>query len=151
MPNLDLNVMENGSTLIQSGRQSALRRGYRRPGRAPFQPRAVCLWAELGIGRKGPDILEPAGHIHAALLARAVGHPVRSPYKDRLGVAVPLRASILPRATPGAVRNPSAMQGAGYFGLQKGGPMFTVNLLLVNVPFGTITALVAKTIIGAKP
>src|SRR6266481_6764235 len=28
------------------------------------------------------------------------------------------------------------MSGAGFFGLQRGGPMFTVYLLLVNLPFG---------------
>jgi hypothetical protein len=40
------------------------------------------------------------------------------------------------------------MSGAGFFGLQKGGPTFTLYLLLVNLPFGIITALVAKAIIG---
>jgi hypothetical protein len=43
------------------------------------------------------------------------------------------------------------MSGAGYFGLKQGGPMFTVYLLLVNVPFGIITTLVARAIIGKKP
>jgi hypothetical protein len=43
------------------------------------------------------------------------------------------------------------MAGAGYFGLQKGGPMFTLYLVLVNVPFGIITALVARVIIGENP
>ena len=43
------------------------------------------------------------------------------------------------------------MSGAGYFGLQQGGPMFTVYLLLVNLPFGIITALAARAIIGKKP
>src|SRR5437867_7771465 len=43
------------------------------------------------------------------------------------------------------------MSGAGYFGLQRGGPMFTVYLLLVNLPFGIITALTARAIIGEKP
>jgi len=43
------------------------------------------------------------------------------------------------------------MSGAGYFGLQKGGPMFTVYLLLVNLPFGIITALAARAIIGKEP
>src|SRR5882724_13661845 len=43
------------------------------------------------------------------------------------------------------------MSGAGFFGLQKGGPMFTLYLLLVNLPFGIITALAAKAIIGEKP
>ncbi len=42
------------------------------------------------------------------------------------------------------------MSGAGYFGLRQG-PMFTLYLLLVNLPFGIITALVARVIIGEKP
>jgi len=42
------------------------------------------------------------------------------------------------------------MSGAGYFGLQKGGPMFTLCLLLVNLPFGIVTALAAKAITGKK-
>src|SRR2546426_10213707 len=37
--------------------------------------------------------------------------------------------------------------GAGFFGLRQG-PMFTLYLLLVNLPFGIITALVARAIIG---
>jgi hypothetical protein len=41
--------------------------------------------------------------------------------------------------------------GAGYFGLRMGGPKFTVYLLLVNLPFGIITALAAGAIIGEKP
>jgi hypothetical protein len=43
------------------------------------------------------------------------------------------------------------MSGAGNFGLQKGGPMFTIYLLLVNLPFGIVTALAARAIIGEKP
>ncbi|SPF47462.1 conserved membrane hypothetical protein [Syntrophobacter sp. SbD1] len=43
------------------------------------------------------------------------------------------------------------MSGAGFFGLQRGGPMFAVYLLLVNLPFGIITALTAKAIIGKAP
>lgn len=42
------------------------------------------------------------------------------------------------------------MSGAGYFGLLQG-PMFTVYLLLVNLPFGIVTALAARGIIGPKP
>ena len=42
------------------------------------------------------------------------------------------------------------MSGAGYFGLHQG-PMFTVYLLLVNLPFGIVTALAAGAIIGLKP
>ncbi len=43
------------------------------------------------------------------------------------------------------------MSGAGFFGLRQGGPMFTLYLLLVNLPFGIITALTARAIIGMKP
>ena len=43
------------------------------------------------------------------------------------------------------------MAGAGYFGLQMGGPKFTLYLLLVNLPFGIVTALIAKAIIGNTP
>ena len=43
------------------------------------------------------------------------------------------------------------MSGAGFFGLERGGPSFMVYLLLVNLPFGIITALVARAIIGKKP
>ncbi|MBZ5625804.1 MAG: helix-turn-helix domain-containing protein [Acidobacteriia bacterium] len=42
------------------------------------------------------------------------------------------------------------MSGAGYFGLQRGGPMFAVYLLLVNLPYGIITALAARAIIGKR-
>jgi hypothetical protein len=38
--------------------------------------------------------------------------------------------------------------GAGFFGLKAGGPMFTVYLVLVNLPFGIVTALATKAIIG---
>ena len=43
------------------------------------------------------------------------------------------------------------MSGAGYFGLKQGGPMFAVYLLLVNLPYGIVTALVARAIIGKQP
>jgi hypothetical protein len=43
------------------------------------------------------------------------------------------------------------MSGAGYFGLREGGPLLTVYLLLVNLPFGIVTALAARAIIGDKP
>ena len=42
------------------------------------------------------------------------------------------------------------MSGAGYFGLKQG-PKFTLYLLLVNLPFGIVTALAARAIIGSKP
>jgi hypothetical protein len=43
------------------------------------------------------------------------------------------------------------MSGGGYFGLKQGGPMFAVYLLLVNLPYGIVTALAARAIIGEKP
>ena len=43
------------------------------------------------------------------------------------------------------------MSGAGFFGLRQGGPMFTLYLLLVNLPFGIVMALAAKAIIGKHP
>jgi hypothetical protein len=42
------------------------------------------------------------------------------------------------------------MSGAGFFGLNKG-PAFTVYLVLVNLPFGIVTALSARAIIGKHP
>jgi hypothetical protein len=42
------------------------------------------------------------------------------------------------------------MAGAGFFGLHKG-PTFTVYLLLVNLPFGIVTALAARALIGKHP
>jgi len=42
------------------------------------------------------------------------------------------------------------ISGAGYFGLHRG-PTFTVYLLLVNLPFGIVTALAARAIIGKHP
>src|SRR3989441_5605756 len=42
------------------------------------------------------------------------------------------------------------MSGAGYFGLHRG-PTFTGYLLLVNLPFGIVTALAARAIIGRHP
>ena len=43
------------------------------------------------------------------------------------------------------------MSGAGYFGLEHGGPKFTLYLLLVNLPYGIVTTLAARAIIGKKP
>jgi hypothetical protein len=41
--------------------------------------------------------------------------------------------------------------GAGFFGLELGGPRFAVYLLLINLPYGLVTALAARAIIGEKP
>ena len=40
--------------------------------------------------------------------------------------------------------------GAGFFGLRQG-PMFTLYLVLVNLPFGIVTAVVARAIVGDRP
>jgi len=42
------------------------------------------------------------------------------------------------------------MSGAGYFGLNRG-LTFTVYLVLVNLPFGIVTALAARAVIGKRP
>ena len=42
------------------------------------------------------------------------------------------------------------MSGAGYFGLEQG-PMFALYLLLVNLPYGIVTALAAVAILGKDP
>ncbi len=42
------------------------------------------------------------------------------------------------------------MAGAGYFGLHRGAT-FTLYLLLVNLPFGIVTALAARAVIGKHP
>lgn len=43
------------------------------------------------------------------------------------------------------------MRGAGFFGLEQAGPMFPLYVVLVNLPFGIVTALTASAIIGTKP
>jgi hypothetical protein len=43
------------------------------------------------------------------------------------------------------------MGGAGYFGLKLGGPTFIIYLLLINLPFGLVIALVARAIMGKQP
>jgi hypothetical protein len=40
------------------------------------------------------------------------------------------------------------MSGAGFFGLEHGGPRFAVYLLLVNLPYGIITTVVARAILA---
>ena len=40
--------------------------------------------------------------------------------------------------------------GAGFFGLNQG-PTFAVYLLLVNLPFGIVTALTARAVMGKTP
>jgi uncharacterized RDD family membrane protein YckC len=79
-----------------------------------------------------------------------MGYPVRSPYKDRLNrlYLFGLLYFLAPILATFLIFLPMS---AGYFGLKQGGLMFTVYLLLVNVPFGIITALTARAIIGKQP
>jgi len=42
------------------------------------------------------------------------------------------------------------MGGAGFFGLHRG-PLFTLYLVLVNLPFGITTAVTARAILGTAP
>src|SRR5262249_14981330 len=41
--------------------------------------------------------------------------------------------------------------GLGFFGLKAAGPAFPLYVMLVNVPFGITTALVARAIMGKSP
>ena len=110
---------------------------------------ALGLSAKLGvkapIAFKSPDIYRPLfwgglwGIPFGLLLDAAWTHLYLFGF---LYVLAPVRALFL-------IFLP--MSGAGYFGLRQGGPMFTIYLLLVNLPFGIITALVAKAIIGETP
>ena len=43
------------------------------------------------------------------------------------------------------------MSGAGFFGLAQGGRCLQLYLVLVNLPFGIVTALAARAIIGKHP
>jgi len=151
MPNADLNMMEQGLTLIQrvaicfaAGVIGGL---------------AVVLFShvlfELGLSAtfgvkapvslKSPDIYRPL--FWAGLWGILFGLFIKTAWNQLylfgllyfLAPVLALYIIFLP------------MSGAGYFGLKQGGPMFAVYLLLVNLPFGIITALAARAIIGKKP
>jgi|SRR5208337_456709 len=151
MPNEGLNVMEKGLTLIQrvaicftAGVIGGL---------------AVVLFShvlfELGlsgtfgvkapISLKSPDIYRPL--FWAGLWGIPFGLFIKTAWKRLylfgllyfLAPLLALYTIFLP------------MSGAGYFGLQQGGPMFAVYLLLLNLPYGIITALAARAIIRRKP
>jgi len=108
------------------------------------------LGVSATLGGDDRRFLEVSGHIQAALLGRTMGHPVRAVRKAAwnrlylvgfLYVLAPLLALFL-FFLP--------ISGAGYFGLHHG-PAFTIYLLLVNLPFGIVTALAARAIIGPEP
>jgi hypothetical protein len=110
---------------------------------------ALGLSAKLGvkapISFKSPDIYRPLfwgglwGIPFGLLLDAAWTHLYLFGFLYFLAPVLALFLIFLP------------MSGAGYFGLRQGGPMFTIYLLLVNLPFGIITALAARAIIGETP
>jgi hypothetical protein len=107
------------------------------------------LSATLGVNEpvslKSPDIYKPL--FWAGLWGIPFGLFIRAFWKRLylfgllyfLAPVLALFTIFLPRS------------GAGYFGLEHGGPKFTLYLLLVNLPYGIITALAARAIIGKKP
>src|SRR5215470_2244613 len=147
----DLNVMASGLTMIQrvaicfaAGVMGAL--AVVLFSHVLF---ALGLSAKLGvtdpISLKSPDIYRPLfwgglwGIPFGLLINAAWMHLYVFGFLYFLAPVLALFLIFLP------------MSGAGYFGLRHGGPMFTVYLLLVNLPFGIITALAARAIIGEKP
>jgi hypothetical protein len=146
----DLNVMGSGLTLIQrvaicfaAGVIGGL--AVVLSSRLLF---ALGLSATLGVNEpvslKSPDIYRPL--FWAGLWGIPFGLLIKAIWKRLylfgllyfLAPVLALFTIFLP------------MSGAGYFGLQRG-PRFTVYLLLVNLPYGIITALAARAIIGKKP
>ena len=106
------------------------------------------LSARLGvkapISLKSPDIYRPLfwgglwGIPFGLFIATAWNHLYLVGFLYVLAPLLALFLFFLPRS------------GAGFFGLRQGGPRFTLYLLLVNLPFGIVTALAARTIIGMK-
>jgi hypothetical protein len=103
------------------------------------------LGAKAPVSLKSPDIYKPLfwGGVWGALFGLFIQNVWNRLYLvGFLYVLAPLLALFLfflPKS------------GAGYFGLQAGGPMFTLYLVLVNLPFGIVTALVARAIMGKHP
>lgn len=103
------------------------------------------LGVKAPVSLKSPDIYKPLfwGGLWGALFGLFLTSAWKRLYLyGFLYVLAPLLALFLfflPKA------------GAGYFGLEKGGPMFTLYLVLVNLPFGIVTALTARAIIGKQP
>jgi len=103
-----------------------------------------ALGVKAAVSLKSPDIYKPL--FWGGLWGILFGLFVKPAWKHLyivgfLYVLAPLAALFL-------FFLPSS--GAGYFGLNKG-PTFTVYLLLVNLPFGIVTALAARAIIGKHP
>ena len=105
---------------------------------------SVSLGVEAPVSLKSPDIYRPL--FWGGLWGILFGLFIKTAWKRLylvgfLYVLAPLLALFLfflPRS------------GAGYFGLHRG-PTFTVYLVLVNLPFGIVTALAARAIVGKHP
>ena len=103
-----------------------------------------ALGVKAPIPLKSPDIYRPLfwGGLWGIPFGLFIGAAWKSLYVfGSLYVLAPLLALFLIFLPLG---------GAGFFGLRQG-PMFTLYLLLVNLPFGIVTALVARAIIGQHP
>ncbi len=144
------NVMENGLNLAQ---RAAIGFAAGVVGAAAV---VVCSYLLFGVGVSGtlgvkaplplksPDIYKPLfwGGLWGILFGLFVKPAWRWLYLfGFLYVLAPLAALFL-FFLP--------MSGAGYLGLHRG-PTFTLYLLLVNLPFGIVTALAARAIIGKHP
>jgi len=151
MPNEGLNVMGQGLTLIQRvaicfaagviGGLAVVLFSHVLFGLGV----SATLGVKTPVSLKSPDIYRPI--FWAGLWGIPFGLLIKTAWKrlylfGLLYFLVPMLALFL-FFLP--------MSGAGYFGLQRGGPLFTVYLLLVNFPYGIITALTAGAIIGKKP
>jgi len=102
---------------------------------------SATLGVTAPVSLKSPDIYRPLfwGGLWGIPFGLLIGAAWKSLYLfGFLYVLAPLLALFLIFLPLG---------GAGLFGLRQG-PMFTLYLLLVNLPFGIITALVARAIIG---
>jgi hypothetical protein len=103
------------------------------------------LGVKAAISLKSPDIYKPLfwgglwGLPFGLFIAIAWNHLYLIGFLYVLAPLLALFLFFLPKA------------GAGFFGLRQGGPMFTLYLLVVNLPFGIVTALAARAIIGMKP
>ena len=143
----------NKSALTGRRTGSDLLRGgcCRRTGRRSFQPRTVSIGLgvegpiRFPVALKSPGIYMPIfggglWGIPFGLLIEATWN--RLYLFGFLYFIAPLLATFLFFLPMG---------GAGFFGLKQAGPMFPLYVVLVNLPFGIVTALTARAIIGTKP
>ena len=157
MSERDLNVMEKNLQVIQGGLTVAQRVaiGFA-AGVIGAVAVVICSYVLFGLGvsatlgvkaplpLKSPDIYKPL--FWGGLWGILFGLFIKSAWNRLylvgfLYVLAPLTALFL-FFLP--------MSGAGFFGLDKG-LSFKLYLLLVNLPFGIVTALAVRAIIGKHP